>query len=199
MKAALDLLYINRDEVWLDIGKEVIAVDSTPAGEVIDSDPDPTTCLFKSCCLEAFSQWAILEEPAKSVIPTVYPTAMLRDASDITLDMSRSSRKRQEGWVFSQAYNSYKEIFDAAKTKPFSNLYLRQLTWDPLVAEMIKQQGRAGLTPDSRLRVSYQASKRRLFTSLKKGLKTLYGVREKHRISLAFFERMRSCLETTGD
>jgi hypothetical protein len=51
--------------------------------------------------------------------------------------MSRSFHKRREGWVFSQAYNSYKELFDAAKTKPFKSLYLTQLLWDSLVAKMI--------------------------------------------------------------
>lgn len=124
---------------------------------------------------------------------------MLRDAGDITLEMSPSSRKRQEGWVFSQAYNSYKEVFNAAKTKPFGNPYLCQLTWDCNVAKMIEKQGRAVLVSDPRLRKSYQASKKRLFTSLAEGSMLSYGVREEHRISLAFFDRVRISLEATGN
>jgi len=52
---------------------------------------------------------------------------MLRDAQDMTVEMSRPSKKRQQGWVYSQVYNSFKEMYDAAKTKPFSYLRLNRL------------------------------------------------------------------------
>jgi hypothetical protein len=67
---------------------------------------------------------------------------MLRDVGDLTLEMSRSSHKRREGWVFSQAYNSYKELFDTTKTKLFKSLYLTQLSWDSLVTKIITTQGK---------------------------------------------------------
>jgi hypothetical protein len=197
--AAIDLTYIDRTQVWLDLGKEVAGLEYVLQGSPPEGDSPPTSYLFKTCCLESFARWASLGEPGRSVRSTVFPTTMLRDVGDITLEMSPSCRKRREGWVFSQAYNSYKELFDAAKTKPFASPYLQQLTWDASVAKMIEKQGRAVLATNSRLRDSYQASKRRLFTALSEGSGLSYGIREEHRISLAFFEQMQPRLVYTGD
>lgn len=123
---------------------------------------------------------------------------MLRDAGDLTLEMSSSSRKRREGWVFSQAYNSYKELFDAAKIKPFKSPYLTQLSWDSLVTKMITIQGKRYTVPNKQLRGNYQGAKHRFYESLLDGNKISYGVREEHRISLTFFGRMRASLESSG-
>jgi len=199
LTAALNLDYINQDEVWLDLGKEVAAQEYTLASEQLDADSQSVTGLLKTCCLENFARWAVFDEPNRSVTATLYPSAMLRDASNITLEMSRLSRQRREGWVFSQAYNSYKELFDAAKTKPFSNPYLQQLTWDSQITKMLQQQGRAHLTPNSKLQSSYNASKQRLWRSIKEGINLSYGVREEHRISLNFFNRVRTSLQSTGN
>ena len=66
-----------------------------------------------------------------------YSVAMLRDVTNMTMEMGKISLKRQHGWVFSQVYNSYKEIYDAANTKPFSSKFLERLSWDPAIARMI--------------------------------------------------------------
>ena len=124
---------------------------------------------------------------------------MLRDAGDLTLEMSRSSRKRAEGWVFTQVYNDYKECFDAAKTKPLGSPYLGQLAWDSLVAKMIQKQGRGYQVPNQRLQGNYQESKSRLFKALIGAAQLSHSTREEHRVSLAFFDRMRGSLESTRD
>jgi hypothetical protein len=164
----------------------------------IEADSAPSCYLFKTCCLENIAKWAETGELSKSVIATIYPTAMLRDASNLTLEMSRLSRKRREGWVYSQAYNSFKEITDAAKTIPFQNPYLKQLAWDPKVADMIQRQGGAVLIPNDQLCCHYQASKGRLFGALADANALLFGVREEHCISFSFFDQVWKKLEETS-
>lgn len=199
LESTIDLSYCDRNQVWFDLGKEVVGSDYALANEEVESDSVPTTHLFRTCCLETLSQWAALGEPGRSVIATIYPAAMLRDAGDLTLEMSLSSRKRAEGWVYTQGYNGYKECFDAAKTKPLSSPYLGQLAWDSLVAKMIQKQGRGYQVPNQRLQGNYRESKSRLFDALMRAAQLSNSTREEHRVSLAFFDRMRESLESTGD
>ncbi len=134
----------------------------------------------------------------KSARQTVYTPALLRDAKDITIEMSRRSSKRQKGWVFSQLYNSCKEMWDAMKKKPFRSPFLSKLTWDPKIRKMVDQQGKAVTATASQLKGSFQASKSRLACSLQDGEKRSFGVREEHRISLAFLLEMKHKLERIG-
>ena len=111
---------------------------------------------------------------------------MLDNSCDMRIEMSRTSLKRKQGWVFSQLYNSFKEISDAAKVKPFHNPFLNKLAWDPKVEAMIKNQGKGNAATRNQLKNSYIDSKRRLSQSLNESIKKLYSVREEHRIILAF-------------
>jgi hypothetical protein len=199
LTTTLNLRYIDRNDIWLDLGKEITAVDYTLYHQRANRNPPPTTYLLKTCCLESYSRWAKHGEPGRCIVPTLYPSAMLRDVSNLTLDMSPSSRHRREGWVYSQVYNSFKELFDAAQTKPFSNPYLRQLAWDSKVKQMIQQQGRARLVADSALRKSYLASKTRVNRSIIEGQWLAYGVREENRVTFAFMDRIRISAENTGN
>jgi hypothetical protein len=74
---------------------------------------------MRTCCQTAFARWAGLGERGKSVKATFYTNAMLRDILDLTLEMLPYCHKRFQGWIFSQVYNSFKEIYDAANLKPF--------------------------------------------------------------------------------
>ena len=95
--------------------------------EVLAGDSEPTTYLMRSCCQSSFAQWANEGDEGRSAKPTFYLVAMLRDAQNMTVEMSARSIKRQQGWVFSQVYYSFKEQYVAAKTKPFSHGRLNRL------------------------------------------------------------------------
>jgi hypothetical protein len=92
--------------------------------------------------------------------------------------------------VFSQFYNSFKELADAAKVKPFHNLFLTNLAWDPKVEAMIRQQGKGSAATRNQLKNSYIDSKTRLSQSLSDSMKKSYSIREEHRITLGFFNRI---------
>ena len=123
---------------------------------------------------------------------------MLGDSLEATFEFARTSAQRLSGWIYSQAYNSVKEIFDAAKVKPFQAGFLDKLTWDPDVRTMLEKRGKAVLATQKQLRGSYLSSKNWMSQALAAGEHLSYGVREEHRISLAFFDRMRSALDAIG-
>lgn len=58
----------------------------------------PITFIYRTCCLEKLALWARLGEGSRSVTAYAYPTAMLGGTYNPTLEMSKSSRMRWEGW-----------------------------------------------------------------------------------------------------
>jgi hypothetical protein len=115
------------------------------------------------------------------------------------METSLSSCKRLVGWLFSQSYNSFKEIFDTTKTKPFSNKFLNQLSWDKFIAATIKQVGKGQPANITTLKDGYLASKRRLNNGLKDGSSILYRLQEEYRISLDFLNKMKNSLQLVGE
>jgi hypothetical protein len=123
---------------------------------------------------------------------------MLGDSLEATFEFARTSAQRSNGWIYSQAYNSVKEVFDAAKVKPFQAGFLDKLTWDPDVRTMLEKRGKAVLATQKQLECSYLSSKNRMSEALIAGEHLSYGVREEHRISFGFLERMRRALDAIG-
>ena len=200
LTATLNFAYLGQERVWIDLGKETVAAGYALPRQRSGPDSLPTTFLLRPCCQKSFTQWAVLGEKDVSVKAQEYPLAMLRDATSMTMEMSRSSRKRQEGWVFSQSYNSIKELYDAANTKPFSNQRLSQLAWDPTIEKMIHGLGKGSKKgAKDNLIYNYQASKERLFNAIEDSRGISFGVREEHRISLSFLDRLKSGLEAAGE
>jgi hypothetical protein len=60
---------------------------------------------------------------------------------------------------------------------------------------MLEKRGKAVLATQKQLEGSYLKSKRRMSQTRTAGEHLSCGVREEHRISLAFLDRMRSALE----
>jgi hypothetical protein len=142
LTATLDFAYLSRERVWIDLGKETVSAGYALPRQRSGSDSAPTTFLLCLCCQKSFARWAALGEKDTSVKVQEYPMAMLQDATSTTIEMSRSSCKRQEGWVFSQGYNSIKELYNAINTKLFSNQQLSQLAWDLTIEKMIHSLGK---------------------------------------------------------
>jgi hypothetical protein len=196
---ALEPEHLYLEGLWLDLGKETICKDWALLQQELHNGASPATYLYRTCCLESFYQWQLLGEHPRTANKKLYTTAMLDNSCNIKIEMSRTSQKRKRGWVFSQMYNTFKEITDAAKTKPFHNQFLNQLAWDPKVEAMIRHQGKGSAATRKQLKQSYINSKSRLSQNVKDGMKMSYGVREEHRITLAFFQRMVESLSEADE
>jgi hypothetical protein len=123
---------------------------------------------------------------------------MLGGSYDMIVEMEAHSTKRAQGWIFYQMYNSYKEMTDVAKTKPFRSTFLSQLAWDSKVRTLIEQAGGSRIVNAAKVKESYIKSRHRLANALVEGLKKSSGVHEEHRVSLALLQRMRAGLEAAG-
>jgi hypothetical protein len=196
---AFDFQYLNRSTTWVDVGKEITGCDFALPGQETGTDSRPTTYLFKSCCATTLGRWVAFQEPGRPVIVTQYPTAMLRDAASLTLEISRSSRQRQEGLSYIQVYNSIKEPYDAGKTKPFGSPFLPKLAWDTEVAAALAKAVRGSPTPIPIVLKGYLEGKRRLYTALKEAKRMSYGFRMEYRMSIALMDQVESSLRGTGE
>ena len=133
-------------------------------------------------------------QPERRAKVTTYTPAMLYQSAEATVEFSSASIQRLAGWVFGQFYNSLKEIYDVGKVKPFQASFLDKLSWDPDVRTMLEKRGRAVLATASQLKGSYLYSKKRASQALEAATLWSYGVREEHRVSLAFLDRMIAAL-----
>lgn len=107
--------------MWFDLGKETVACEWCLPHEDLIMNQSPAMYLMCSCCLESFYEWSHFGEPVSWAKRTLFVPAMLSGSYDMLVEMSANSIKRAEGWIFYQMYNSYKEMTDVAKTKPFRN------------------------------------------------------------------------------
>jgi hypothetical protein len=191
--------YIDRQRFWVDLGKEMAGASYVLPNREMDPDSPAITCLLRTCCQESLAQWALVGEKKDSVKKRQYHVSMLRDATDITLEMSRLSAKRALGWVFSQSYNSFKESFDAAKTKPFMSRFLCRLAWDAKVAEMLYTAGKGKGADLKRVLAAYLKSKRRLWIAAWQARGISWGSREEHRLTLDFLDSVETEMRGMGE
>ena len=200
LSCAINFDQLDRSRIYADLGKETVATDWDPSRGEDGSGKLPTTYLMRTCCQKSFARWAELGEPGKSVKAHFYTPAMLRDVTNTTLDFSRYCHKRNQGWIFSQAYNSFKEVYDAANCKPFGSKFIQQLARDPKIDKMIRAKGRGGNAMALKnIWNMYFDSRRRLFNACSDAASVSFGVREEHRLSFSFIDRLEQCLRTTGE
>ena len=189
----LDTAHLDHDKVFVDLGKETIS-----SWTAADEDGSPAVFLYRPCCLDSFQREMSLGGPATQMRRNTYQTAMMRDAVDSTFEPKASSAKAIEGWIYSQFYGSHKELYDAAKTKPFHSAHLPKLTWDPKVFKMLEHVAGATTATRRQLEESFLKSKQRLANAVKEAFNKSYGVREEHRVSLTFLGRIKASLQSAG-
>jgi hypothetical protein len=93
----IDFVYLNYKDVYIDLGREVVSCAYALPSEQIGANSLPMTYLARTYCQKSFVRWATLGEGTKSVTANLYPTAILRDTYELTVEMSQLSRKRQKG------------------------------------------------------------------------------------------------------
>ncbi|PMD12913.1 hypothetical protein NA56DRAFT_652194, partial [Hyaloscypha hepaticicola] len=199
MSSAINFDNLDRARIYADLGKETAATDWDPSRGEAGNDSLPTTYLIRTCCQKSFARWADLGEPGKSVKAHFYTSAMLRDVTDMTLDISRYYYKRNQGWIYSQTYNSFKEIYDAAKCKPFGSKFLQQLARDPEIDKMIRAKGKGSAIAREKIWKMYFDCRYRFANACSQAAPYSFGVREEHRLSFTFIDRLEERLRTTGE
>jgi hypothetical protein len=123
---------------------------------------------------------------------------MLADTVSIGLEPGLKSQLRAWGLLYSQFYNSVKEVFTAGNQYPFTNTAIETLALDPQL-QKTWQHVRAGLSHDPiALMKAYLYVKARCHYGIQGSIQKSFGVREEHRVSIALFYAIDRRLTVLG-
>jgi hypothetical protein len=191
----IDLEYVFLNRFYVDLGKEICpSVGLLPDAQGTIDD-EAQVYLWRRCCLERHLRWLYDSSPPKSG-QTFYNISMLRDACSLTSLTPKQSRLREGGLIYSQFYNSVKEMTDAAKSFPFQNEGLEELALDPQIRQSAHVAGgNAGRSDFGVIKKAYLTSKRRTHFALTDSRQKSFGIREEHRVSWPLLLAFQSRLE----
>lgn len=182
--ATYDMDHCTPDQLYLDIAREVVP-QPAPAMDRHRRPGFGKVYQWKTCCLD--HKYKAFKEELFSNLQgqrTLFNEGFLRDTGTMTLDPPPRVAI-ETGLVYSQWYNSNKNITDAMKNKPFMQPHLPELCTDPAVFEAQarsanvnnakkarQDQMRQWLNGKYRVKAHYSASKH-----------VSYGIRTEHRVS----------------
>jgi hypothetical protein len=92
---------------------------------------------------------------------------MLYDIGSLTSVTQKKSKYREGGLIYSQFYNSVKEIYDANKCFLFANDATEELTLDPYIRNVTRNILGGGRRDVKTVEVSYLTSKQRTYYALR--------------------------------
>src|SRR5205814_10007505 len=119
-----------------------------------------------------------------------YPESMLRDSAGMTVLTAKKSKSRAAGLIYSQFYNSVKEINDAAKSRPFDNSALESLALDPHIFKTYQSTARSHNHDIHTIEGSYFNSKARVHAGIMDSMQKSFGTREEHRMTLILLQEL---------
>ncbi|KIW99753.1 uncharacterized protein Z518_11166, partial [Rhinocladiella mackenziei CBS 650.93] len=182
-ESRFDSQYWTEDAVHIDVGQETLPSSSSACSLLWRED---FLRLF-AACLDAY------EESPSTLTPTLFPWGFVRGVNDATLEIPLTSSLRAQGLSYVQHYASFKEIFAAGNTYPFSNTGLSNLTLSPDVLTTFQQIGGAISVRPEVLARAYIHSKRRCHYGLWASAATSYGTRWECRVTLGLLRQIDQC------
>jgi hypothetical protein len=197
LEDVLDLGYVELDRLYVDIGQEICPRPSILEGQGQAFDEEPQVYCWKRCCQEKYMKWMYDGQPPSARGPgqQYYTQSMVRDTGSLTSLTPKTSKHRQGGLIYSQHYNSVKEIYDAQKCFPFANDAMEELALDPHIRRAANS-ALGGSGRDIRtVEAGYVASKRRAHHALQAARRKSYGLRAEHRVTWAVFQGLLDRLD----
>lgn len=195
LEDCLDLDFVETDRLYVDIGKEICPQTSLIGDRERHFDEEPQVYAWKRCCQEKYMKWMYDDQPPKKGEGQRYYTQnMLHDTGSLTSVTPKKSKHREGGLIYSQFYNSVKEIYDANKCFPFANDAMEELALDPNIRNATRNIIGGGRRDAKTVEVGYLASKQRTHHTLQDARQKSYGIREEHRVTWAVFQSLRDRL-----
>ena len=203
--------HVQLQRLYVDIGKEVCPSTSLVRDDRPTLDEEPQVYLWKKCCLETYLRWLfeLPLDPAATPAPTaqlpksgisVYTQSMLRDAVSVTVETPKRHTLRRGGLIYSQFYNSSKEIWDASKVQPFQHEATEELALDPQLRQAMRlQSGSKPVHAVPSIEKAYLNGKARVHQGTRDAYRKSFGVRQEYRISWALFLALVTRLTDDGN
>ncbi|KJZ69025.1 hypothetical protein HIM_11584 [Hirsutella minnesotensis 3608] len=174
---SIDRRYLIPEKTYFDVGKETISRATR-------------VHWWKTCCLQ---HWLGSADPQSHFARRIYPVCGARDAASMNITPPKKHFLHPHV-VYAQRYNSYKGLFDARKTFPFTNRNIESMLIPHNLLQLWAKAGGAhGRTPRINEQItqagkrSYSNSKRRLDLSFRNTQAASMGTREEYRIQLEVF------------
>ena len=195
LEDCLDLSFIETSRLYVDIGKEICPQTSLIGDQESHLDDEPQVYAWKRCCLEKYMKWMYDDQaPKKGEGQRYYTQNMLHDTGSLTSVTPKKSKHREGGLIYSQFYNSVKEIYDANKCFPFANDAMEELALDPHIRNATRNILGGGRRDAKTVEVGYLASKQRTHHALRDARRKSYGIREEHRVTWSVFQGLKDRL-----
>lgn len=197
----IDMDLVDADRFFVDLGKETCPPTSVLTRHMsVGPTEEPQTYLWRRCCQERHAQLIYDgHPPAKgSAGQYYYPQNMLADSGSLTSEPTRKSLLYRGGVRYFQLYNSVKEVWDAAKTMPFNNDALEEMTLDPDIRQAARGVTRGHAREAHVVEASYRASKHRARIALKDSQRKSFGLREEYRVSWRLFCNIQAALRRSA-
>ena len=189
LEDCLDLSFVETSRLYVDIGKEICPQTSLIGDQESHLDDEPQVYAWKRCCLEKYMKWMYDDQaPKKGEGQRYYTQNMLHDTGSLTSVTYKKSKHREGGLIYSQFYNSVKEIYDANKCFPFANDAMEELALDPHIRNATRNILGGGRRDAKTVEVGYLASKQRTHHALRDARRKSYGIREEHRVTWSVFQ-----------
>ncbi|KJZ68270.1 hypothetical protein HIM_12341 [Hirsutella minnesotensis 3608] len=178
---SIDRRYLIPEKTYFDVGKETISRATR-------------VHWWKTCCVQ---HWLDSADPQAHFGRRIYPVSGTRDAASMNITPPQRHFLHPHV-VYAQRYNSYKELFDARKTFPFTNRNIESILIPHNLLQLWSKAGGAhGRTShvDEQIiqagKRSYSNSKQRLNLSFRNSQAASMGTREEYRVQLEVFMTLK--------
>jgi hypothetical protein len=193
----IDPTFIYIDRFYVDLGKEICPRVSLLRRQQQHTGDEAQVYCWKRCCLRSNIFWMYDGQPPsdKGAGQRFYNLNMLGDTGGLTSLVPHRSKQYKGGLIYSQYYNSVKEISDAQQLHPFEHDGLEELALDPQIRQGARHVAGGRHSDVKVLEAAYCASKNRSQTALTSSRKKSFGIREEYRISWPLFQGLLNRLQ----
>jgi hypothetical protein len=170
----MDVDKLNTRQTWIDIGREVAPNAS-----------QPTTFLWRMCCLDKWRRSLCANDKAHSM---QYRCQLLENVGSMTVELKGENPLRKGGIVYAQRYNTSNRLFDAQGKRGLTSKAIEGFLVPKHLGELWRTAGGgSGTWTTSICKEIYLTSKNRVQHALDDAALYSFSTREEYRIRWDLF------------
>ena len=181
--------FVDWERTYVDLAFEICPGVGHLATDDLHVDEEPQVLSWRRCCQEQIIRRLYDNNPPAKTGrgQRYYEQNMLYEATTVTSVPPKHSRLYRGGVRYIQLYGSVKEVWDAAKSKPFDNDGLEEMALDPQIRQAARHLAGGHRRDAAIIERAFCASKRRAHEALRDSRYKSFGIRAEFRISWPVF------------